>query len=58
VVFDVDFAFSGQLWNSVVLNDLFIGQEKKRPLLETREARSSDFEQTKAAQWRKATISQ
>jgi hypothetical protein len=58
VVFDVDFAFSGKFWNSVVFNDLFIDQEKKRPLLKTGKTRSSDFEQTKAAQRRKATTLQ
>lgn len=55
MVLDVVSPVRGKLWNSMVFDDLFLDQEKKRTFFETREARNSDFEQTKAIQQSKVT---
>ena len=49
MVFDVVSGFGSKFWNSMVFNDLFLDQTKKRSLSETRETRNSDFNQTEPA---------
>ena len=52
MVFDVGSDLGGKFWSSMVFNDLFLDQKKKRPLSETGETGNSDFKQTEATQQR------